>query len=157
MLRYESSRGVIIVWRQSEEQIAPTGTARRVKRFAVVTRGARTIVFNRVPTAGGSGVTGTASITNANDTSSAVGTTTILGILATTNTNDTISATGTTTIVGTSSSTNQNDTVSASGSVGGPVTGTAAITNNNDTCVAYGIVGTPPTANTRLPLTGAGT
>lgn len=156
MLRYEFSRGVIIAWRQSNQQATPTGTARRVKRFVVLSSSGRTIVFNRVPQASG-GVTGTAAIVNQNDTSSASGTTVIIATAAILNLNDTSLATGTTAIVGTASITNQNDTSNASGAVGGPVSGTAAITNQNDSCIAYGIVGTPPSANTRLPLTGAGT
>lgn len=90
-------------------------------------------------TAAGGGSTGTVAYTNANDTSSASGTTTIVGTSAATNANDTSSASGTTTIVGTSAYTNANDTSSASGTT--TVTGTSAYTNANDTATAIGTAG----------------
>lgn len=62
----------------------------------------------------------------------------VTGTSATTNANDTSTASGTTTVVGTSATTNANDTATASGSVGGAVTGTSATTNANDTSLASG-------------------
>jgi len=85
-----------------------------------------------------SGASGTLARTNANDTLSASGTTTITGSLAKTNVNDTSSATGTTTVVGSLAVTNTNDTGAISGSVGEPVSGTLAVTNTNDTSAAQG-------------------
>lgn len=85
-----------------------------------------------------SGSTGTSATTNANDTSSASGTTTITGTSAKTNANDTSSASGTTTVVGSSATTNAADTSSASGSVGNACTGTVAVTNAADTSSAAG-------------------
>jgi len=105
-------------------------------------------VTNANDTSSASGTTtvvGTAATTNANDTSVASGTTTILGTSATTNATDTSAASGTTTVVGTLATTNANDTVGASGSVGNSITGTVAYTNANDTLAASGtttIVGT---------------
>lgn len=107
------------------------------------------------------GSTGTSATTNANDTSSASGTTTILGASATTNANDTSAASGvvgsavtgssattnandasassgTTTVRGTSATTNANDTSNASG-WSGVVSGTSATTNQNDTSTASGV------------------
>lgn len=84
-------------------------------------------------------VVGTSAKTNANDTSSASGTTTVLGTSATTNAADTSSASGTTTIVGTSATANAADTSSASGTVGSSgSTGTVSVTNANDTASASG-------------------
>lgn len=85
-----------------------------------------------------SGSTGTAAVTNASDTASASGTTTVTGALARTAANDTGSASGTTTVAGTLARTNANDTASASGSVGSPITGTVAATNAGDTSSAAG-------------------
>lgn len=57
MLRYESSRGSIIAWRQSTTTVAPAGTAEPRKRFYVLAR-SRTFTFNLRPAvAGGSGTT----------------------------------------------------------------------------------------------------
>jgi hypothetical protein len=108
---------------------------------------------NANDTSSASGTTtikGTSSTTNANDTSAASGTTKILGTSATTNANDTSTASGTTKIVGTSATTNANDTATASGSVGSAVSGTSATTNANDTSAASGttkILGTSSTTN----------
>ena len=85
-----------------------------------------------------SGSTGTAAVTNASDTASASGTTTVTGALARTAANDTSSASGTTTVAGTLARTNADDTASASGSVGSPITGTVAATNAGDTSSAAG-------------------
>ena len=115
-----------------------------------------------VPTAA-SGSTGTVAVTNANDTPSASGTTTVIGTNATTNANDASSASGsvggavsgtvsytnandagaaagTTTVAGTSAKTNANDTAFASG-VAGAVSGTVTVTNANDTIEASGTAG----------------
>lgn len=107
------------------------------------------------------GIVGTLATTNANDTLSAVGTTTILGALATTNANDSLSASGstgdvtgtlnttnaadtlvgsgTTTILGSSSTTNNNDPLSAAGTT--TILGSLSRTNANDTLSAEGVVG----------------
>jgi len=92
-----------------------------------------------IPTSvsGGGSVTGTLATTNANDTITAVGSTTIIGTLARTNGNDTLVASGSTTIIGTLARTNANDTVVATGSAGA-VSGTLATTNANDSIVAVG-------------------
>lgn len=95
-----------------------------------------------VPVAAGGGSIGTVAATNANDTSSASGTTTVTGSLANTNANDTSSASGTTTVIGTLAKTNANDACVASGEVGGEATGTVAYTNANDTAAASGWAGT---------------
>lgn len=106
-----------------------------------------------------SGASGTLSYTNANDTSSAAGTTTVIGTLARTNANDTSAASGTTAVVGTLARTNANDTLSASGSVGSPVSGTLAYTNNNDTLAANGnttVLATSSTTNANDTSSSAG-
>lgn len=98
--------------------------------------------------AAASGSTGTVAVTNANDTSSASGTTTVVGTVARTNANDTSTASGTTTVVGTVSVANAADTSSASGTT--TVTGTSATTNANDTSSASGtttVTGTSATTN----------
>lgn len=87
----------------------------------------------------GGGSTGTVAYTNANDTSSASGTTTVTGSVAYTNTNDTSAASGTTTVTGSSATTNANDTSSATGSP--IVDGVSATTNADDTSAASGSVG----------------
>ncbi len=158
MLRYESSRGAVLLWRQSTETAAPAGTAKPRRRFYVVSRGTHAVTFNVLPEA--NAITGTLARTNANDTSAASGTTTIVGTLARTNANDTSAASGevgsgstgtvaytnandtsaasgTTTIVGTLATTNANDSVSASGWAG-TITGTLATTNANDGVSAAG-------------------
>lgn len=112
-----------------------------------------------LPFSTSSGVSGTSATTNANDTSSASGTTTVTGTSATTNAADTSSASGTTTVVGTSATTNAADTSSASGSVGGGVSGTSATTNANDTSSASGtttVVGTSATTNSNDSVSAAG-
>lgn len=93
--------------------------------------------------AASSGVTGTVAYTNANDTSSASGTTTIVGTVSVTNANDTSSASGSTTITGTISYTNLDDTSSASGST--TIIGTVSFTNADDTSSATGTVGSDVT------------
>ena len=105
-------------------------------------------------------LTGSLSKTNNNDTLAAVGTTVIVGTLAKTNNNDTLAASGTTTIPGTLATTNANDTLAASGSVGATVTGTLAYTNNNDTLAGSGttvIVGALAKTNNNDTLSSSGT
>lgn len=120
-------------------------------------------VTNANDTSSASGTTtvvGTVARTNANDTSSASGTTTILGTVSVTNAADTSSASGTTTITGTSATTNANDTSSASGSVGDNVTGTVATTNANDTSAASGtttVTGTLARTNANDTSSASGT
>lgn len=110
--------------------------------------------------AGGGGASGTSATTNASDTSSAGGTTTVTGTSSRTNANDTSSASGTTTVVGTSAKTNADDTSAASGTVGSSgTTGTVAATNANDTAAASGttkIVGTSSTTNANDAATASG-
>lgn len=110
----------------------------------------------------GSGSTGTVAVTNANDTVSATGTTTVIGTLARTNANDSASASGTTTIIGALATTNANDTCSASGDVGGSISGSVAYTNANDSAAGFGtttVVGTaaPISANDTLAAGGTTT
>jgi len=110
--------------------------------------------------AAAAGVTGTSATTNANDTSTASGTTTVTGTSATTNANDTSTASGTTTVVGTSATTNANDTSNASGAVGVAITGTSATTNANDTSAASGtttVTGTSTTTNANDAGAASGT
>lgn len=116
---------------------------------------------NDTSSAGGTTtVTGTSSRTNANDTSSASGTTTVVGTSAKTNANDASSASGTTTVIGTLAKTNADDTSAASGTVGSSgTTGTVAATNANDTAAASGttkIVGTLSTTNANDAATASG-
>lgn len=106
------------------------------------------------------GTSGTVAYTNANDSVSASGTTTVTGSLSRTNTNDSVSAAGTTTVVGTLAYTNSNDSVSASGSVGSDVTGTVAYTNANDTVAASGtttVTGSLARTNASDTLAASGT
>lgn len=103
---------------------------------------------------------GTSATTNANDTSSASGTTTVVGTVSRTNANDTSSASGTTTVTGTSATTNAADTSNASGSVGSSVTGTVAYTNANDSSSAAGtttVTGTVSRANANDASAASGT
>jgi hypothetical protein len=93
------------------------------------------------------GISGSANVTNANDTVVASGTTTVVGSLASTNSNDTVSATGTTTVTGTLATTNSDDTVSASGTVGSAVTGSANVTEQPDTSSASGTTTVTGSAN----------
>lgn len=110
--------------------------------------------------AASSGVSGTLARTNANDTSSAAGTTTVRGTLARTNANDTAAASGSTTVVGSLDRTNANDTAAASGAVGSSgVSGSLAATNANDTSAATGtttIVGTLAKTNNNDTSTASG-
>ena len=102
--------------------------------------------------------TGTVNKTNANDTLSAAGTTTIVGTLAKTNVNDTSAISGTTTVVGTLAKTNANDTSAVSGTT--TVLGTLAVTNANDTLSASGtttIIGTVAVTNANDTLAASGT
>ncbi len=122
---------------------------------------AATTNANDTPSASGTTtVTGTSSKTNANDTSSASGTTTVVGTSAKTNANDVSAASGTTTVIGTLAKTNADDTSAASGTVGSSgTTGTVAATNANDTAAASGttkIVGTLSTTNANDAATASG-
>jgi hypothetical protein len=113
-----------------------------------------------VPVDAGGGVTGTSATTNAADTSSASGTTTVTGTSATTNAADTSNAAGTTTVTGTLATTNADDTAAASGAVGGDITGSSATTNANDASAASGtttIVGASATTNADDASNAAGT
>lgn len=106
------------------------------------------------------GASGTSATTNANDTSSASGTTTVTGTSAKTNANDTSSAAGTTTVMGASATTNADDTSSASGSVGSAVSGSSATTNANDAGAATGtttVTGTSARTNANDAAAAAGT
>jgi hypothetical protein len=115
---------------------------------------------NDTASASGSPVNaGTVVPTNANDTSTASGTTTVVGTVARTNANDTSSATGSPVNKGTSATTNANDTASASGSVSSGVSGTANTTNANDTSAASGspvVVGASATSNVNDLASAAG-
>ncbi len=106
------------------------------------------------------GVSGTLATTNANDTSSAAGTTTIVGTLASTNANDTSAASGTTTVIGTVAATNADDTSAASGTVGSSgTTGTVAYTNADDTAAATGtttVTGTVARSNADDSVSASG-
>jgi hypothetical protein len=108
----------------------------------------------------GAGVTGTSATTNAADTSSASGTTTVTGTSATTNAADTSSASGATTVTGTSATTNADDAAAASGTVGGAVSGTVATTNADDAGAASGtttVVCTSAASNADDASTASGT
>lgn len=89
-----------------------------------------------IPLAAASGSTGTSATTNAADTSSASGTTTVRGTSTTTNAADTSTASGTTTVRGTSTTTNAADTSAATGTT--TVIGSSANSNNADTSNASG-------------------
>lgn len=83
------------------------------------------------------------------------------GSSATTNAVDTSSAAGTTTVVGTSARTHADDTSSASGEVGSGASGTSATVNAGDTAAASGtttIVGSagPSNANDSVDAYGSG-
>lgn len=118
------------------------------------------VIWIPLTASGGGGVTGTAAVTLAGDTSSATGTTTVKGTSAVTLQNAassaagtvgsvtgtaaitlagaTSSAQGTTSIGGTGAVTLGNDTATASGAVGSAITGSAAITLGGDTSSAQG-------------------
>lgn len=88
-----------------------------------------------------SGVTGSASYTQDNDTVSASGTVAIDGAASITQASDTTTAAGTVAIDGASAYTQADDTLTAAGSVGSsPITGDAAYTQDNDTVAASGTV-----------------
>lgn len=88
-----------------------------------------------------SGVTGSASYTQDDDTVAASGTVAIDGAASVTQDNDTVTSAGTVAIDGASAYTQADDTLSASGSVGSsPITGDAAYTQDNDTVAASGTV-----------------
>lgn len=89
---------------------------------------------------GGAGVTGTASPTNAADTSTAAGTVGTVGSGTPTNAADTSTAAGTVGTVGTAAATNGADTATAAGTVGHVGSGTP--TNEADTASGSGTAGT---------------
>lgn len=120
-----------------------------------------TTANDTISASGTTTVTGTLAKTAANDTIAAAGTTTVIGTLAVTTAADTLAASGTTTVIGTLAVTAANDTLAASGSVGNDVTGTLAVTTAPDTLVAAGtttVVGTlaVTTANDTLAAVGTG-
>lgn len=86
------------------------------------------------------GIDGTISYTEANDSASASGTVTDSGTISYTEADDTVSVAGTVTIGGAISYTEGNDTTSVSGSVGGGVTGSIAYTEADDTIAAQGTI-----------------
>lgn len=102
----------------------------------------------RIYTVASTGSTGSANVTNANDTVVASGTVTAVGTLARTNQNDTVVASGKATVTGSLAKTNQNDTSVASGKA--TATGTVNVTNANDTCIASGTVGGETTGSANV-------
>jgi hypothetical protein len=82
------------------------------------------------------GITGTVAVTDKADTTAVTGTETITGTSALTDQNDEVAATGTETFTGTSAVTDQNDEVAATAAE--TFTGTAALTNQNDEVAATG-------------------
>jgi len=135
----ESTSDPADVWTPSVESLASSVTrkstsitrARLLVPSSVAALKILEDVFFVTPSAGGS--TGTLARTNANDTLSAVATTTIVSTLSRTNASDTVVSSGTTTIVATLARTNANDTLAASGSAGLSISGTVNYTNVNDT------------------------
>lgn len=91
------------------------------------------------------GISGTASITEADDTLSAAGTVKIQGAASPTEADDTLAATGTLKIQGAASVTEADDTVVGTGAL--KIQATASITEDADTLVATGS-GTPSTTGT---------
>ena len=110
------------------------------------------MISNEIPVAGTSTITGTAAVTNANDTSSASGTETITGSAAPMAGADTSSVTATETFTGSGTPTNAADTSSASGTE--TFTGTATPTNAADTSSASG---SETITGTATPSEGADT
>lgn len=90
----------------------------------------------RIPAAAVSEITGTASITEANDTLSAAGALPIIGTLTNTETNDTLSSGATLPIAGTLSTTEISDTVSSGATL--PIAGVLSKTEAADTLAATG-------------------
>jgi hypothetical protein len=149
-----------LLWPTLNTAVSKTFTT-TICRFKFSTGSSSSIAHLYIESAS-SGSSGTVATTNANDTSSASGTTTVTGTLARTNANDTATASGavgsaisgtvastnandasaasgTTAVVGTSASTNANDVSASSGTT--TVAGTVARTNANDTATASGIAG----------------
>ncbi|MEN6302262.1 MAG: hypothetical protein ABFD96_06015 [Armatimonadia bacterium] len=92
-------------------------------------------------------ITGTAAITEGDDTVVATGTVRVAGTASITEADDTVASTGTVRVAGTASITEDDDTVSATGTVGSaPITGTASITEGDDTVAATGTVRVAGTA-----------
>ena len=120
----------------------------------------RTNTNDTLSASGTTTVTGTLSRTNVNDTSNAGGSPVVSGTLAKTNQNDTSSAQGTTTIVGSLAKTNNDDTLSASGAVGSAVVGTLSVGNQNDTLASQGsttVTGTFSYTNINDTVVASGT
>lgn len=92
----------------------------------------------------GGGATGTAAITNDDDTVSASGGITATSSAAITNADDTVTASGSVYHVGTAAITEAGDTVSASGTIS--YAGSAAITETGDTAAGTGTISTPGSA-----------
>jgi hypothetical protein len=84
------------------------------------------------------GATGTAAVTETDDTSTAAGTETFTGTSAATEADDTSTASGAETFTGTSATTEEADTSTASGTHTENVTGSAAVTEVDDTSTATG-------------------
>jgi Concanavalin A-like lectin/glucanases superfamily len=84
-------------------------------------------------------ITGTLSVTEANDTLSSTSTSTIVGTLSTTEANDTLSSTVNVSVVGTLSVTEANDTLSSTTNVS--VVGTLSVTEDNDTLSSTATIG----------------
>lgn len=95
-------------------------------------------------------VTGTAAITEANDTASGLGTqgNTATGTGSVTESNDTASASGELRFTGTAAITESDDTASGLGTQGSTATGTAAITESDDTASGVGATDTPASDDT---------
>ena len=85
-------------------------------------------------------ITGTVAYTNVNDISSISGSPIIVGTLSKTNLADISTSQGSPVIVITGSITNQNDTSSGAGSSGQPSTGTINVSNQSDSCSANGTI-----------------
>jgi hypothetical protein len=100
-----------------------------------------------VEASAGGGRTGSAAITDDNDTVAGTGTVAglppITGSASITDDNDTLAATAKVAIRGAGAVTDDNDTVAATGTLTGgpPITGTASITDDNDTLYATGTSG----------------
>jgi hypothetical protein len=116
---------------------ATTGSAENPAAFALAASEEWVTQTLCVPPAS-AGATGTAAVTEADDTSTASGTETFTGTSTTTEAADTSTATGTETFTGTSATTEEADTSTASGTHTENVTGSAAVTEADDTSSAAG-------------------
>lgn len=101
-------------------------------------------VMVNIKAAGGGGAsTGSAAITEADDTVAAAGTLPISGTASIAEADDTLAATGAMANSGVANITEADDTLAATGTL--PITGTAAITEANDTLAATGITASAST------------